>query len=281
MKDWMNELPDGLKASGVLDQYDSPEAALQGLIDTKAIVGQSIRIPGEDASVDDMSAFTNKLIAKVPSVMLKPDMNSEDQSANFYKTLGVPEAADKYKKPDGVDVTPEAEAGLRDAAIAMNLTQAQFASAMKNMSKTTADSASAATLAGQEATNKLKGEWGAAYDERMALAKKLHDANFAEGTGVAFENLDPAAIPGLYATAKALMGEGNQFGDHPPTEIVTMTPLEAETKISEMLGNREHPYWNPADGGHKAAQAKMMELQAAKAGRTDKEFVRPLGQRYG
>lgn len=280
MKDWMENLPDVLKTSGVLDQYDTQEAALQGLIDTKAVVGQSLRIPGDDASDDARNEFISKLITKVPNVMLKPDLDSEEQSANFYKTLGVPDAADKYKMPDGVQVPPEAEAQFRESALSMNMTQGQFKTAITNMSKTMSESASEFDSKRDALTNKLRGEWGSAFDERMAMAKKLHNENFKETTGVEFDDLDPIMLPGLFATAKAMLGEGNQFGDqHVDTDPV-MTPLEAETKISEMMGNKDHPYWKPEDSGHKAAQAKMMQLQAAKAGRTDKEFMTPMGRQY-
>jgi len=276
MKDWMSELNDELKSSGVLDQYESQEAALQGLIDTKSMLGNSIRIPGEDASDDLKNEFANTLMSKVPGVMLKPDMNNEEQSANFYKTLGVPPTADKYKMPDGVNIPEQAESQFRESALAMNMTQSQFKTAIKNMSETMATSASEFDSKRDAITNKLRGEWGAALDERMSMAKKLHDANFKESMGIEFDDLDPSHIPGLYATAKALNGAGNQFGDQPPSEITVMTPGEAEMQISEMMGNKDHPYWHPEDGGHKAAQDKMLKLQAARAGRTDAEFMKPI-----
>ncbi len=276
MKTWMEDLSDELKASSTLESYDSAEAAFQGLIDTKAMMGNSLRIPSENASDDDMTAFVDKLMNRVPNVMLKPDMNDSEQSAAFYKTLGVPEEADKYTNPEGITVDPEAEAGLRTAALAMNMTQKQYQHAIKNMSETMTASETAAVDAKTEATNRLKGEWGTAYEQRMAMARKLHEMNFAD-TGVAFDDIDPVAIRGLYTTAKALMGSSNEFASHPVGDTPGITPEEAQMQIAEIWRNKAtHPYFDQASPGNKAAIKKMLELQAAASGRTDEAFMQPM-----
>lgn len=277
MKDWMNDLPDDLKASETLDQYDSPEAALQGLVDTKAMLGNSLRIPGDDADDGARTDFVDKLLERVPSVMLKPDLEDEEQSDNFYKLMGVPDAPDKYVMPEKLNISEEQEINMRAQAHLMKMTREQFKLAVTRLSEANTTMAEQHETNTSDAMSKLRGEWGAAFEERMALAKKLHETNFA-GTGVAFENLDPAALPGLYTTAKALMGSDKQFAEQPTGETPLLSPQEARLQISEIESNKDHPYWDPAAPGHQAAMDKVLKLEAAAAGRADEEFMKPISR---
>lgn len=277
MKDWMANLPEQLQASKVLEQYDSPEAALNGLIETKAHLGNSIRIPSDDASPDDMKAFTEKLVERVPHVMLKPNLEDPDVAEGFYRTLGVPDEADKYVNPEGLEIDPKQEAAVRKSALEMKLTNAQYQKVLANVAAEQAAAREAADGSVSEAEGALKGKWGNAYDQRVALAKKVYEQHMRGEKGRPFDDLHPSQYEGLYNVGKALAGEGtNEFASQPAGERGGITPEEAEMRISEIFNNKEHPYWNPGDAGHKAALKKMLELQAAKAGRTDDAFFAPV-----
>ena len=40
-----------------------------------------------------------------------------------------------------------------------------------------------------------------------------------------------------------------------------MTPPDAQLALEEILGNRQHPYWNPHMGqSHEAAKTRVLEL---------------------
>ena len=274
MKEWMENLSEDLQGSEVLGQYDSPEAAFKGLIETKSALGNSLRIPSQEASGDEMEQFVNKLIERVPHVMLKPDLDNDDAAKLFYKSLGVPDAADAYAKPEDVTLSDEMEAGARQVAHELKLTPTQYAAFTKRLAEQQAETATAQTDAHTQAMASLKDKWGLDYDKRMAAAKKLHETFFAESTGLAFENLDPAALPGLYENAKALgiTGDGGQFNkqESGPTG---MTPGEAQERINEMLTNKDHAFWDAGHPGHQAAVKRMLELQGAAAGRKDDEFM--------
>ncbi len=71
--DWKDTLPDDLKTNASL--LDVPDVATlaKRFIDTKAMVGNSFRVPGEDASTEDWGKFNTNLIEKVPALMFKPD----------------------------------------------------------------------------------------------------------------------------------------------------------------------------------------------------------------
>jgi hypothetical protein len=64
----------------------------------------------------------------------------------------------------------------------------------------------------------------------------------------------------FYGLSSSLRGEGSGASGDPSGGSAKLTPGEAKMRISEIMNNREHPYWVTSDPGHKAAIERMLEL---------------------
>jgi hypothetical protein len=260
--DWRESLDEDLRGSDI-------GSLAKSYVETKALQGSSIRIPGEDAGEDAVKEFNNKLIEKVPGVILKPNFDDETQSTEFFRALGMPETADGYELPEievpeGVSIDNERMEGLKAVAHKHGLTAKQFNSMMNDVLQSDIEGQVAVVKAAKESQIALKNEWGLAYDDNMASALRVAEATHApEGLIAAMKagELGPETAKWLHGMAAAFKGEGSQFGDDNGGGNAKMTPAEAQAKISEIMDNKQHPYWNPSNPGNKAALERMIELQ--------------------
>lgn len=243
MKDWMKDLSEDLQANETLNQYNTAEDALTGFIQTKSALGNSIRIPSEDAGDDDRNAFIDKLMNKVPSLMKRPDNDDPD----FWKTFGTPEDGAGYDVPEGVTLPEGSEATLREIMHIAKLSKRQATDLLKEMG-TRGDLVTAeATEAAEVAEVALRSEWGSAYDSRMKMVDKVKEQFFKEG-------MTPAA---LYKLGKAMMSGETEFAIQPEGPSGT-TPGDAQAQIAEIDANPA--YWDEAHPQHKSLIKKRMDL---------------------
>lgn len=112
------------------------------------------------------------------TVMLPGDTADQKTKDTFFNRLGRPETADKYSlKPDQVTGMPKETAeSLLKLAHEQGLTDKQLAAIGKwnnDTAKTFGErlESDATVQLGQQQT-KLKGEWGAAYDQNIQMAKE-------------------------------------------------------------------------------------------------------------
>ena len=92
--EWMENLSDEWKDNEMLKQYDSLDSALTGFKETKAAASNSIRIYGPDASDEDKAANYQKVMKHYPQLVMKPNPDSAEQTAEYHRMLGVPEDAE-------------------------------------------------------------------------------------------------------------------------------------------------------------------------------------------
>lgn len=237
-------------------------------IDTKASVGASIRIPSEEAGDDDWNKFNEKILSKTKTLIPKPDLEKPENVAQLLQLLGQPKEADGYDFT-GVSVedfkVPEGMlTNLQKMAHAAGLTNAQgkvlAKTVMEDMHKTNVDDASKLSVGRTE----LMKEWGLAFDQKsndaVAILKKTGAPadliTLAEKGEVGAETLRWAS-----ALASAFGGEGTPFSsetnnDNTPDKL---TPGDARARITEIYTNKDHPYNNRNDPGHKDAMLKMVD----------------------
>ncbi|REK56685.1 MAG: hypothetical protein DWQ49_09955 [Bacteroidetes bacterium] len=244
----------------------------KGFLELKSYQGNSLRIPGEDASDEDRKEFINKLISKVPNVMVKPDFDNEEQSKEFYRTLGVPESVDGYSVNEDIKLPESRLELLKNVAANANLTKDQFNKVISEVYK--ADMAEVEKINEQDEADAkaLKQKWGHAYDDRYN-----HVTQLVEGTGAPVRLVeaikgklaDSETMEWLYNLTKQISGEGINIGNQEDQGSNRgLTPEEAREKIAEINNNTSHPYWIASHPDHKAALEKMIKYQeAARAGR--------------
>jgi hypothetical protein len=235
-------LPQELLGNETLNRFDSLGDLAKGFVETKSLVGQSIRIPPKEAGEAARQEFLNKLIHNAPDVMLKPHFEEPEQSEEFYRTLGKPEAPDKYQNPEGTQLAPEVEAELRSVLHKANLTNAQYQKAIAEfaaMHKTVQDNL---TTQQQSQLDALQGKWGMTAQERFAAAEKANAEFFP---GREFKQLTAAEIEGLFNISKSLLGKGAQVATQPGGASEKLPPDEAQRRAAEILNNPA--YWDKSN----------------------------------
>lgn len=228
----LEALPEEITSNETLKNFDSLEALAKGFIETKSMVGQSIRIPPEEAGPEARNEFLNKLINNAPELIMKPDLGEAEQSEEFYRTMGKPEEFSKYENPEDKELNPEVEAELREVLFNADLTNAQYKKVMAAFAdrQKQADEMNAELREGD--INSLKGKWGMVTEERMAAAKKINDQFFPNRD---FDKLTMGEVEGLFDVSKSFTGKGPQAATQISTESEGMTPQEAERRGEEIM----------------------------------------------
>lgn len=263
--DWRAELPQAFQEAPFIKAAESLDDAVAQLTNAASHMGNSIRVPSEEASPEERKAFYDKVLQKAPDLMPKP---TEENLEAFYNSLGRP--ADykeyKYEPPEGKEIPEDFEA-FAEAAHKAGLSQEQFKSVLDGVLGNVWQQNEALEFEQQEAMKQLSQEWGLSFDQRMGVVQnflKLTEA--PEGIQNLLENgaMSPAEIKWIHeiatktASTTELASQQSQ-GDAP------LSPQEAKERINEIIANNDHPYWNAADPRHKQAVAKMLEYQKAAA----------------
>lgn len=285
--DWRSQIPEDLRESSALkDVNDLPSLAKQ-FVDQQAYLGNSLRIPGEDASEDAVAEFERKLSEKVPG-LVKIDYDDPETFNKLANRFGAPEDPSKYQfpqfedLPDGMEESPLAET-LREVAGEVKLTQKQFEAIAKGFTEKELQKAQEYSENHSASYTSLKNEWGDAFDEKKSSAVAAAKATKAPEQMIeAMENdRVPAEVMKWMSSVANQLGEefivndGNRGGG--PRKL---TPAEAQMKLDEIMENREHPYFTGTRGTPEHARAieRVMELRHAAMGPRGRETVAVLGQ---
>jgi len=224
-------LSDEHKENPSIKDFTDVNALAQAHIDTKAMVGKMIRIPGEDASTDDVKAFKAKLLAGDMGVIPTPDLNNPEEAAAYFLKMGAPEKDDGYTKIEGM---PDARfAELSKMAHAAGISDKQFTHVANQMvaGETAFNSDTNAEREAGLAT--LKSEWGEAYKEKFARAERLAVATKAPTgliTAIEGGTVDAATMKWLDSVAASIGGEG--------TNLLDLGNITADSR-GELEGQRD------------------------------------------
>lgn len=272
---WRDSLPEDIRTSDALKNFGDVNGLAKAFVDTKRMQGNSIHIPGEDASDEQRRAFVDKLIERVPGVMLKPDFEHDgEQSAEFWRSLGAPENGAGYEMPEiqlndneDFQVDDDRIDIMREAAAKAGVTKQQFKSVMDAVLKH--DIENQRSIGGQqnESMRTLHQEWGMAFEQNYAAALQVARATGAPDVLVdAIKNAQagPETLKWLYNMGKNMGTEGQNILNQGDGTTTRLTPAEAQQKIDEIMGNKQHPYWDATHPSHENAMKEMVKLHEAK-----------------
>ena len=189
-----------------------------------------------------------------------PNKNStEDQWNEVYDKLGRPESADKYSLNAKSEVVPIDETAIKQFAenahqLGLNNKQAQgILEFYKNNMESMAQQAKVDTETAQaQSTQQLRQEWGREFDTNIKKAGALAKAN-----------MNPEILD-------MQLKDGMRLGDHPEiikgfakiagmmsedkivsTESENVSSnTDVETEISDIMNNKDGPYWNKSHPDH-------------------------------
>jgi hypothetical protein len=228
-------------------------------------MGNSLRIPGEDAGQEDWDKFYQRIIEKVPGIMPTPDTEDEEAMNAVYSILGTPASPDDYEYDEESDSSGMDVDFFRQVAHDAKLTQQQFDYILAAASASNEINAEQMEYNQAEVMSELKKEWGLATDQNIGTIVnflKLTDAPPAVIEAAVDKQLSKDDYMWLNSIASSLKST-NDLLNLPASNQTVLTPMEARSQIQEMLNNHEHAYWNASDPNHKAAINKMVELQRA------------------
>lgn len=260
---WLDSLPESVRGWDEFKSADTAEAGFERIEHMRTKFGTGLFAPGEDASTKDWNDFYGKLSERTSGkVMPRPDADDAEAMNALFTTLGRPEDANGYEFAEGTDADTAAAVGA--LAHANNLTVAQMKAMDAGMADLVVKQAEGAKAVFDEGINTLKGEWGAAWDERSKVANKVRET-FLQF--IPAEQMNAATMAALYEVGKAMGGEGAQMlnqttGDPEPTV------LQAKEEIEELSGriaelSKEH------DG---AKREEMQRLVLKRRGLYKKAF---------
>ena len=262
---WYDSFPAEVQQWDEVTNSQSPDQFWQRITNHRQHIGQSIRIPTEDASAEDMQAFYDKIAKRAPNLMPTPETDDENAVAEVYKRLGLPEDVKGYGDIEGDTVAfNEGQLDqLKQLAHEAGLTKSQFAKLAQKIGENTLNDNNALEDARNAVINELKNDWGMAAEDRLKETNsflKQSGAPDSIGEALANNNLDAATTKWLYELAKNVHetseGSSQNNGNFNSNSL---DPFEAQERITDILGNKNHPYHR----GDKRAQEKMHNLMKA------------------
>lgn len=257
---WISE---DLKNQSNLKDFSNPDDLAKSYLELQKMVGNSVRIPSEDASEEAKQAFLDK-IKGVDGVLYKND-------PDFYSRLGKPESPDQYRFTEKLDADLiETVPGITDElghfqeiAHKLNLTTEQAQGLVDMRLSTLKESQLRDAKAYEAGQAQLKEMWGADYENRLDAAKQVAKI-YSDKYGDAMNELlnssarnNPMVI-NMMAELASLYKEQGHVGAQ--TVKFGITPSEALQQAKDMRENKNHPVNNPQHPEHQAAVAKMKEL---------------------
>jgi hypothetical protein len=210
-----------------------------------------------------------KLHGNNPNVVALPGEDATDEvKADFYKALGRPEDASKYQMdiPEGMPFDEAFNNSFREMAFENGLTSEQ----VKNindwhngqMSGQIDDQSQSALVQADQDIATLRGEWGGAYDSKMAEGRAavnmlgvedqmLNQLEMAMGTGSMLRFFQDI---GSKIGEDVVLGEGdNEFAGG-------MTPNQAKTEMEALSSDFKTSLIDPSHANHKANTERWKTL---------------------
>ena len=274
--DWRESIPETARGWDEVKNANSPDDVWSWVDNMRTFMGQSVRIPGPDASPEQIAEVAQRLVGKLPEhVMMRPtDLDS------LGAALGRPEDANGYQVPEGMEAFP-AVAEMKAVAHKASLNQQQFEAMLGNLAEIEQAQAEQAANRRQASLDVLKAEWGAAFDGKTEDVMK-----FLEHEGAPSIFIE-AAKNGMFGgeeykffaslADRLVSGEGDTnrgLGNH-RTEL---TPAEIRAKQADIRNNPTHPYNNPGSPGYQEALDEMVRLSRQLPGGADTVQARSFGR---
>lgn len=263
-----DNLPEDIRNDKTLEKFEDEASLAKSYIELSRMIGNSIRVPGEGASEEEVS----KILEKVSHLGIGKLPKDEDEVLD--KLLKVPTKAEELKidiDKDLLGVASEEQAAhLINRAIELKLTNKQaerFLTANLKEIKAEKEGRKARLT---EAESKIKEMFGSDFEARtrgMELAAKVVAEKVPgfEEFAQSDASKHPAVAFMLSEMAKTLK-EGNAILGKPAVQY-GLTPSEAQAKLESLRSHEA--YYNAYHPDHDAVveeRAKLMKIAFASEG---------------
>lgn len=236
-----NMIPEELQKEKFWESVPDTQTLLKNYAHAQKFQGQAVRIPGEGATPEDW--------------------------AKFYSRLGRPEAPDGYevKLPEiRSGWNEELVNGFKSEAHRLGLTPAQVQGIL-NFYGPAVDSQLGQIERSHEkekqaATQALREKYGAAYDQKLAIARAALEHYADEGLMARLKEaglLNDANFIEMFAGIGEILREDNYIVGH--VEGI-MTSEAAQEELEKIQGDLQGPYWDETHPNHKETVQKAHKL---------------------
>ena len=263
VEDWRTQLPADLQEAPQLKDVKDVGALAKQFVDQQRYLGNSIRIPGEDASPEQRQDFLAKL-HKHADGKLVPMPNPEDPEAMaaFWGSVGVPSDHNNYTIDDSVDFDADRLDTWKKEAKKYGLTQKAFRQFVNDQLVVQKEQAEKGRQLQNQDMQELQTDWGQATQARLNDIQKFAQVmdlpkNFQEA--LADNQVGSQWLKPLWRIIEQFggMGEGKEVAFQPGGSIPD-SPAELKAKIAEIEANpalmdQRHPQ-------HKVLVQKRFEL---------------------
>ena len=263
-EDWRSLLPEDLRESPALKDFTSVDKLAKSFVDTQAMVGNSIRIPGPDAGEDAWKEFNQKLVERVPGMYYMPEESADTEA--LFRKLGAPEKPEEYENPQ-LELPEGSELqelpGFREWAKEANLTKEQYKTLFARYTESQMQQAQEFEQKHKEGVRQLEAEWGATKEGKMkAMAAMAAKTGAPEDLieAISQGSVGPETLRWLDGIVKAMGGEGSVIANQDGAGEGAITPAEANAQIEEIMARPE--YWDSQSQLGAALRKKVVELQS-------------------
>jgi hypothetical protein len=265
--DWREAIPPEYRdAPALKDVKDIGNLAKQ-FVDQSRYLGNSIRIPGEDAGEMGRKEFLAKLQKHAPELIVRP---KGDDDAEFWEMVGVPKDVAGYEVEEGVQVPEDVLAQAREFAKELGIPKSKFKQFFTRQREQAAASAKqqADGMAADMAS--LNQEWGMATEARVNDVKKFAEVMALPEsfrTALAEGKVGSDWLKAIHGIIQQFggMGEGKQVAFQPGGSIPD-SPDEVRAKIRDIESHEGFRKVNHPDHRHLVEKRVKLfgQLDAAK-----------------
>lgn len=269
-------LSEELRSQANLSDFKTADDLAKSYLNAQKMIGNSIRIPSEDASPEAKADFYNKL-KDLEGVIVKP--TSEEDYSDYYNKLGRPSTSAEYKLDSvlesvGLEISDSINdelSGFKDLAYEMGLTNDQASKLLALRADEIKAADEAANMSIELGQKRLHEIWGQDYDNRLNAAKqvaKIYNEKYSTEMNELL-NSSAANNPALLAMMSELATVYKEKGHEGMQKSnFGITPEEASNKIAEKRADKGFmtAYLDDSNPAHKQAVNEMAKLyQLAKS----------------
>lgn len=253
-----DSLADDIRTEPSLQNFKDVNSLAKSYVSAQKMIGNSLRIPTDDASPEARAEFYSKL-SSVSKVAILPDKEDTEGWNKLYNTLGRPDAPDKYEfhVDEGVELDRGKIDSFKQVAHQLGLTQQQADSLVKFELERNEQLLRNVSNVRETATNALREAFGTDFDNRLNSAKETVK-HFGSKHPEAYKSLiegEAGNNPIVIMMAAELGKLYKESGLIEGTRKISfgVTPAEARQRIDEIRSNPNHAYYNDRDPKHAEA----------------------------
>jgi len=232
---WKDDLSEELAASPTLADVEDVESLASQFIEQASYLGNSIRVPGEDADAEALATFRKKLMDHSTGLMEIPNPEDDAAMQAVFASMGRPEKAGEYAKAEGMD--DKRFELLSEVAFESGISRRQFDKMVGKVMEADAALIDTASNEREGGLAKLRDDWGQAYDAKLAKAAKLAELTDAPAglvKAVAAGQVDADTLRWLDKLGTSLGGETAEMIQQHSGDSTAMTKAEAGERANEI-----------------------------------------------